>query len=496
MAQIKSKFITDNAVTNAKLAQAAAFTIKGNDTASTANVADLTVSQVNSLLGDILADGSVAFSADQSMGSFKLTNVADPLSAQDAATKAYVDSVSDGRSWKQPVRVASTADISLILPVDPSPVDGVTLADGDRIVLKNQTAGEENGIYDAVTAADPTTWVRSSDADTALKLEAAAVFVEEGTASHDYQFAQTADSIVLGTTPLVWVVTSANSFSGHDMISLVGGQISVDLATASGLESTNPGNAAGQLRIKLEASNPSLKFSGSNELGAKLDAAGAILSGASGLAVQVDNSTIEINTNAIRVKTGGITNTQVSASAAIAYSKLSLANSIVNADIATGAAIAYSKLNLSASIVNADIASGAAIAYSKLNLANSVTAADQNSGAALSGQVLTANGSGGATYASPAASAVGNEEHPTLSGTDITNQYFDLAHVASGASASVNSISLDVVGGPEQLKGVDYTVSLTGGAGGVTRITFAGDLATGGNAELVAGDILMIKYSY
>jgi hypothetical protein len=39
-------------------------------------------------------------------------------------------------------------------------------------------------------------------------------------------------------------------------------------------------------------------------------------------------------------------------------------------------------------------------------------------------------------------------------------------------------------------------VSLTGGSGGVTRITFAGDLATGGNAALVAGDILQIKYAY
>ena len=255
----------------------------------------------------ILTSGANAFAANQSMGSFRLTNMADPVSAQDAATKAYIDSLLDGRSWKQPVRVASTANIDLSVAADPSPVDGVTLADGDRILLKNQTSGAQNGIYVAVTAIDPTTWVRSSDANTALELEAAAVFVEEGTASHDYQFAQTADSITLGTTPLVWVVTSANSFSGHDMISLVGGQISVDLATASGLESTNPGNAAGQLRIKLEASNPSLKFSGSNELGIKFDPAGALLAGASGTAVQVDNSTIEISSNALRVKDAGIT---------------------------------------------------------------------------------------------------------------------------------------------------------------------------------------------
>lgn len=255
----------------------------------------------------ILTSGANAFSANQSMGSNRLTNLADPVSAQDAATKAYIDSLLDGRSWKQPVRVASTANIDLSVVADPSPVDGVTLANGDRILLKNQTAPAQNGIYVAVSAVDPTTWVRASDADTALELEAAAVFVEEGTASHDYQFAQTADNITLGTTALVWVVTSANSFSGHDMISLVGGQISVDLAAASGLESTNPGNAAGQLRIKLEASNPSLRFTGSNELAAKLDAAGAIISGASGLAVQVDNSTIEISSNALRVKDAGIT---------------------------------------------------------------------------------------------------------------------------------------------------------------------------------------------
>ncbi len=47
-----------------------------------------------------------------------------------------------------------------------------------------------------------------------------------------------------------------------------------------------------------------------------------------------------------------------------------------------------------------------------------------------------------------------------------------------------------------QQKTVDYTVSLTGGSGGVTRITFAGDLATGGNAALIATDILVISYDY
>lgn len=295
----------------------------------------------------IKADGTRAFTGDQSMGSNQLTNVADPISGQDAATKAYVDSLLDGRTWKQAARVASTANIDLGVAADPSPVDGITLANNDRVLLKDQTAPEENGIYIAVDATDPTTWVRSSDANTALELEGAAVFVMEGTANADKQFAQTSDNFTLDTDPVVWVLTSANSFSGHDMIVLSGGQISVDLASDAGLESSNPGNAAGQLRVKL------------------------------------DGATLSRSASGLKVADGGITDTQVNASAAIAYSKLNLANSIVNADVNTAAAIAYSKLNLSGSIVNADISASAAIAYSKLNLSNSIVNADINSAAAI-----------------------------------------------------------------------------------------------------------------
>lgn len=63
---------------------------------------------------------------------------------------------------------------------------------------------------------------------------------------------------------------------------------------------------------------------------------------------------------------GSIVNADISASAAIAYSKLNLADSILNADINSAAAIAYSKLNLSGSILNADVNASAAIALSKL----------------------------------------------------------------------------------------------------------------------------------
>jgi hypothetical protein len=83
------------------------------------------------------------------------------------------------------------------------------------------------------------------------------------------------------------------------------------------------------------------------------------------------------------VDLGALTNSNISASAAIVYSKLSLSNSIVNADINSAAAIAYSKLNLASSIVNADVSTSAAIVYSKLSLANSIVNADIASAAAV-----------------------------------------------------------------------------------------------------------------
>jgi hypothetical protein len=101
--------------------------------------------------------------------------------------------------------------------------------------------------------------------------------------------------------------------------------------------------------------------------------------------------------------TDSIVNADVSASAAIAYSKLALTNSIVNADVSASASIAYSKLALTDSIVNADIASAAAIAYSKLALTGSILNADINASAAIDASKI-ANGS------------VSNAEFQTLDG--------------------------------------------------------------------------------
>lgn len=115
------------------------------------------------------------------------------------------------------------------------------------------------------------------------------------------------------------------------------------------------------------------------------------------------------NTGVFSISSGVIVDADVNASAAIAYSKLSLSNSIVNADIGAAAAIVYSKLSLALSIVNADISAAAAIAYSKLSLAASIVNADIAAAASIAvnklaavtaAKVLVSDGSG---FISPSA---------------------------------------------------------------------------------------------
>lgn len=101
----------------------------------------------------------------------------------------------------------------------------------------------------------------------------------------------------------------------------------------------------------------------------------------------------------------------------------------------------------------------------------------------LSLATLKVNGSGEIVGLKPFKSVV------TLSSTDITNQYVDLANVASQGS-----IDVVPVGGPPQREGADYGLSYTGGTSSKTRVSFTGDLASGGNAALVVGDILEVKF--
>ena len=191
--------------------------------------------------------GTVAFTADVdtrlataggtmtgaiAMGTNKITGLGTPTDGTDAATKNYVDSAAQGIDWKASVRAATTANVTLASDLENGDtLDGVTLATGDRILVKDQSTGSQNGIYVVKASGAPD---RSTDADTGAELTSNfAVFVEEGTANADQGYVLTNDgAITVGTTALTFTqFTGLGQIVAGDGLAKTGNTLNVTAGT-------------------------------------------------------------------------------------------------------------------------------------------------------------------------------------------------------------------------------------------------------------------------
>lgn len=187
---IKKRQIADGAIDNSKIEAGA-----GIETSKLAEGADF-----------IKKGGGVAFTANQSMGGNKLTNHGTPSTGTDVANKDYVDTqianLNQVFKMKPNVRAASTGNVTVSNP-GTAIFDGVTLSNGELLLLRAQSAQAENGIYQFNGSGSALTRIASMD--TWAEVPGAVTTVDEGTTYADTMWLCSANSGgTINTTALTW----------------------------------------------------------------------------------------------------------------------------------------------------------------------------------------------------------------------------------------------------------------------------------------------------
>ena len=172
--------------------------------------------------------GSVSYNAQN------ITNVADPVNAQDAATKGFVEATAQGLDVKDSCKATTTANITISTALNNGDtLDGVTLANGDRVLVKNQSTQSQNGIY--VVGSSP---ARAADLAAGANAAGFFTFVEQGTVNAENGFVCTSNngSAVVGTNNLtIAQFSGAGQIIAGNGMDKSGNTLSVDLKANGGI---------------------------------------------------------------------------------------------------------------------------------------------------------------------------------------------------------------------------------------------------------------------
>ena len=248
---VTSTMIADGTIVNADINTSAAIALSklatdplaranhtGTQTAST--ISDFDTQVRTSKVTDLAAPIS-----SFSMNSQKITSLATPTSDADAATKAYVDAATAGLNVHASVQAATTANITLASAIENGDtLDGVTLATGNRVLVKNQTDKTENGVYVVKASGAPD---RATDYDSTPEVDAGDfIFVESGTANGKTGWVQTNVITTIGSDNIEFTQFSGvGTYTAGNGLTLTGSSFAIDTAVTqtrvSGVSDTEIG---------------------------------------------------------------------------------------------------------------------------------------------------------------------------------------------------------------------------------------------------------------
>jgi hypothetical protein len=202
-----------------------------------------TNSGTQTLTNKTLGSGT-ALSANLDAGTNKITNLGAPTSSTDAATKAYVDAVSEGLHVHPAANVYVAANVDIATALEAGDlIDGVTLTEGMRLLVNGQTTQSQNGIYVVQASGGP---LRAADFDTAVEVDSGDfIFVSSGTSYANTGWVQTLKPATIGTDAISFTQFSgAGTYLAGDGLTLTGTTFSVDVTPSSGSASLEVVNNA------------------------------------------------------------------------------------------------------------------------------------------------------------------------------------------------------------------------------------------------------------
>lgn len=347
---------------------------------------------------------------DLSTGTFDFQSavlqVATPSADSHAATKGYVDSISQGLHWKDSVKVATTANITLS---GTQTIDGVAVVADERVLVKNQSSGAENGIYLCKAGA----WERAADMNESDEFSGSAVFVQQGSVNADSGYVCTNDgAVTVGSTAITFAqFTGAGQVEAGAALTKTGNRLDVAVDDSS-IEISSDAlqiKSGGVTSDMLAGSVANAKLANSTISGVSLGANLNSLSAGNGLSmtsyngsaavsdltIDLDGATLVVSSDGLKVKDGGIGASQLAS------------DCVVSAKIADGAidSAAYiadsliTNAKLAGSIANGKLEnstiSGVALGsnLNSLSAGNGLSMTSYNGSAAVSDLTINLDGS-------------------------------------------------------------------------------------------------------